>query len=91
MSDNTNINIDAIINQLLVSPIAEVVQVAERAKAFKTQLDASVITLSEFKELITDLQHLDHINKNMIEVERWREIVQAVEVLNMIRQWAPLL
>lgn len=86
-----NIDTKGIIDQLLYSPIAELAEIGKQAQQLTAQLEARSITVSEYQELISDLQSLRNINENMMEVERWREIVETVKILNLIRQWAPLL
>ena len=79
------------IKQLLASPFPEIASLAQRTVDLKLQLIDNKISESEFEELLTDLQSLSDLNQNVIEIERWREIVEAATILNIIRQWAPLL
>ena len=79
------------INQLLASPFPEIATLAQKTVDLKLQLIDNKITESEFEELLTDLQSLSDLNQNVIDIERWREIVEAASILNIIRQWAPLL
>jgi hypothetical protein len=84
-------NIDKVIEQMLISPIEEVVDIANKAAQFNEMFIAGEISGQEFNDLLSDLTKLDNINQQMIEVERWNEICAAAEILNMARQWIPLL
>jgi len=69
------------LNKLLVSKIPEVKEAAERAKELVIRLEANEITKSEFDELIDDLTRVDNIDRSMITLERYNEIMTAIKIL----------
>ena len=69
------------LNQLLVSKIPEVKEAAERAKELVLRLEAKEITKSEFDELIDDLTRIDNIDRAMISLQRYNEIMAAVKII----------
>ncbi|MEM2159469.1 MAG: hypothetical protein QXN55_00790 [Candidatus Nitrosotenuis sp.] len=77
------------INDILISPIPEVKDLGERAVTLKKQLDEKQITEDEFTELLEDIKSLNNIHKEMVSLETWRELLKAVQIIDMIRHWAP--
>ena len=69
------------LNQLLVSKIPEVKEAAERAKELVLRLKANEINKSEFDELIDDLTRIDKIDRSMITLQRYNEIMAAVKII----------
>lgn len=77
------------INDILISPIPEVAELGQRAVELKKQLDAKLISEDEFNELLEDIKSLNTIHKEMVSLEAWRELTKAIQILDMIRHWAP--
>jgi predicted RNA binding protein with dsRBD fold (UPF0201 family) len=77
------------INDILLSPIPEVKELGQRAAALKKQFDEKQISEDEFNELLEDIKSLNNIHKEMVSLETWRELLKAVQILDMIRHWAP--
>jgi len=61
----------------------------QRAAALKKQFDEKQISEDEFNELLEDIKSLNNIHKEMVSLETWRELLKAVQILDMIRHWAP--
>lgn len=81
MNDNQHTVSTETLNQLLVSKIPEVKEAAERAKELVLRLEAKEITKSEFDELIDDLTRIDNIDRAMITLQRYNEIMMAIKIL----------
>lgn len=69
------------LNQLLVSKIPEVKEAAERAKELVIRYEADEITKDEFDELIDDLTRIDNIDRAMITLQRYNEIMAAIKII----------
>ena len=80
-----------LLNDLLVSSIPEVAQAAARAKDITKRFEDKEITDSEFKELIDDIANLDRINRNMISLEQYREIVRAFTIIMALKGLASII
>lgn len=79
------------LNKLLFSEIPEVVEAAKRAKQLVIRLESKELTKDEFDELIDDLTRIDNIDRSMITMEAFREIVQAFEVIMTLKSLASLI
>lgn len=79
------------INDFLMSPIAEVNDIAARAQRIENLYNSKQITYSEYAELAEDLLELKHINKEMVDLEAIREMWQVVEVLKNVKFFASLM
>lgn len=69
------------LNQLLVCNIPEVVEMASKTTKYAMQLHNQEITKDEFDDLIDDLTRIDNIDRSMISLERYREIMTAIAVI----------
>lgn len=78
------------LNQLLVSKIPEVKEAAERAKELVDRLEKDEITKSEFDELIDDLTRIDNIDRDMISLQRYNEIMAAIKIILMLKSLTSL-
>lgn len=73
------------LNQLLVSKIPEVKEAAERAKELVLRLKSGEISKDEFDELIDDLTRIDNIDRAMISLQRYNEIMTAINIIIMLK------
>jgi hypothetical protein len=78
------------INDFLMSPIAEVNDIAARAQRIENMYNNREISYSEYAELAEDLLELRHINKEMVNLEAIREMWQVVTVLKNLKFFASL-
>lgn len=78
------------LNQLLVSKIPEVKEAAERAKELVLRLEAKEISKSEFDELIDDLTRIDNIDRSMISLQRYNEIMMAIKIILTLKSLTSL-
>ena len=80
-----------LLNNLLISEIPEVAQAAHRAQVLMARRISNELTQDEFEELIDDLANIDNIDRSMITLETYREIVQAFEIIMALKGAASLL
>lgn len=78
------------INEFLLSPVAEVKDLAERAVRIENMYNNKEITYPEYKELVEDLLELKHINENMVHLEVTRELWLCINVLKNLKFFASL-
>jgi hypothetical protein len=83
MNENKNLN------ELLKSPIPEVVTAAQHAILLNDRYARKEITLSEYNELIDDIARLDRIDKAMFKEEVFIAIKKAYEIIKALRIFSP--
>ena len=79
------------LNDFLMSPVAEVKDLAERAQRIETMYTNGEMSFEEYTELATDLLELKHINKEMVDLELIRELWQVITVLKNLKFFASLI
>lgn len=77
------------LNDLLVYPVPEVRNLANEALELRKRQLAGELTTLEFNELLGDLKLLRNINQEMVDVEVMRELVEAANLIDMVRHWLP--
>lgn len=83
--DNQNVQ------ELLSSPIPEVVNAAERAIALNEKLARREISISEYNELIDDITRLDKIDSAMYKEQAYIAIAKAYKIIVALKTFAPML
>jgi phage regulator Rha-like protein len=78
------------IKDLLASHTPEVRELGNKINSYYHQYTDSTLSQSEFLELLSDLETVHEINKDMYEIEAWRSIRDALNTIAYIRQWIPL-
>lgn len=78
------------LNDFLMSPIAEVKDLAERAQKIEALYTAGELTKAEAAELAGDLLELKHINADMVSIEVQRELWQVVKFLQNLKFFTSL-
>lgn len=78
------------LNDLLVSEIPEVVEAAQRATQLVARFKAKELTKDEFDELIDDLTRIDNIDRSMITMEAFRELVEAFTIIVALKSLASI-
>lgn len=78
------------LNDFLMSPIAEVKDLAERAQNIQTLCENGEITVEQAAELAGDLLELKHINQDIVAIEVQRELWQVVKFLQNLKFFASL-
>ena len=78
-------------NNLLVSNVPEISKAAKRANQYLEELEGNKITPTEYDDLIDDLIRLDRIDKSMVTLEVYREIVKAYQYLATLKSLTSLL
>lgn len=79
-----------VLNKLLISEIPEVVTAAQRADVITSKFQSGELTKSEFDELIDDITKIDNIDRNMVNIEIYREIKQAFDVIMTLKSLTSL-
>ena len=79
-----------VLNKLLISEIPEVVTAAQRADVITSKFQSGEQTKSEFDELIDDITKIDNIDRNMVNIEIYREIKQAFDVIMTLKSLTSL-
>jgi hypothetical protein len=73
------------LNDFLLSPVAEVKNLAERAIKLKDMFELEQISNSEYIELLDDLISLKNINEASISIETSRELWNLVDFLKNLK------
>lgn len=77
------------LNDLLLSPVPEIRDLAAQAMELRTEHLAGRLSDDEFNELLNDLRSLDHIQREMVDVEVMRELLEVANALELVRSWMP--
>lgn len=78
------------LNDLLLSKIPEVADAARRANELVVEYQAGQISKSEFEELIDDLTNIDNIDRSMISLERYNELMTALTIIVTLKTLIPM-
>lgn len=78
------------LNDLLLSKIPEVADAARRANELIIEYQAGQLSKSEFEELIDDLTNIDKIDRSMISLERYNELMIALKLIVTLKTLIPM-
>jgi transcriptional regulator of nitric oxide reductase len=78
------------LNDLLLSKIPEVADAARRANELIIEYQSHQISKSEFEELIDDLTNIDKIDRSMISLERYNELMTALKIIVTLKTLIPM-
>jgi DNA-binding MltR family transcriptional regulator len=79
------------LNDFLLSPVAEVKDLAERAVNLKLAYSLGKLSNEEYMELVDDLLTLKHINEASISIETSRELWNIVDFLKNLKFMASII
>lgn len=86
-----SLKIKELINQLIDSPYSEVSSLGIKLSNLHALFESKQLSISEYFEILADLEHLSNITDQMREVEHWSEISKAIDTIDKIRNWLPLI
>lgn len=79
------------LNDFLLSPIPEVVNIAKKLNDLREKYIAGLIDESELLELSEDLVRIDETRRDMISMEAYHEIVQLGEFVKNVKVFMNLI